>query len=285
MADISDVANALVSACAAAIYPGGASASVTGANTRVYYGWPVAENLDNDGAAGIVNVSVFASTNMTKLTTRYPIDWGAMVTVPTVTLTATLSGQVITLGGTGGAGQNFGILAGNTAYIHSVTASDTPGTVAAAFAAALGAVGVTASGDAITFPASLPVYAARVGAVGQWLGEMRRQEQGFLVTVFAPTPALRDATAAAIDGALAGVNWLTLADGSSGRLLYHSSRSDDKPGVATVWRRTLTYTVEYATTQAFAAAQLLFMGLTVTADGSAVNMPPGNLMPSTIIQI
>ena len=76
--------------------------------------------------------------------------------------------------------------------------------------------------------------------------EVRRQEQGFRITCWCPTPATRDAAATAIDQALSGQHFLALADGTSGRLIYAGTTVFDQSQNARLYRRDLNYNVEYA---------------------------------------
>ena len=74
MADLTDVAAALVTACAAIIYPNGTgSASITGVGVRVYQGWPNAKQLADDLAAGKAHVSVYPQ-KVSKVTSVYQGD-------------------------------------------------------------------------------------------------------------------------------------------------------------------------------------------------------------------
>ena len=60
MADVTDVANALVSVIAGVVYPNGTTQpSITNCPILVYQGWPVAQTLDTDLKAGTVHISVF----------------------------------------------------------------------------------------------------------------------------------------------------------------------------------------------------------------------------------
>jgi hypothetical protein len=61
MADISDVGQALVDFIESVVYPNGVQQpSIIGNGIKTYQGWPTPEELEDDLAAGIVHVSVFA---------------------------------------------------------------------------------------------------------------------------------------------------------------------------------------------------------------------------------
>ena len=159
------------------------------------------------------------------------------------------------------------------AAAYRLTASDTPTTVATTLAGAI--TGASASGAVLTLPTSLNA-AATVVADTTALREMRRQEQGVRVSIWAPTPAVRDALASACDLAMASLTdahgniteFIPLQLGDSVRVRYRSTFTDDKPGKAHVWRRDICYLTEYPTTVAQAFPLMLFGGgkLTVGAN-------------------
>lgn len=77
MADMTDVANALVTLCTGIIYPSGTSSpSITGAPVKIYQGWPNADQLARDLAAGTFHVSIFP-TRTSKVTdvTMGDMEW------------------------------------------------------------------------------------------------------------------------------------------------------------------------------------------------------------------
>lgn len=267
MADLSDVESALVGAITAIVYPGGASLpSLTGSPVRVYRGWPLSGSLDNDLLAGIVNISVFPIPGGTRNTTRWrPV---ADVTPGVATLTVTTNGASATFGGTGGAGQLAGLLVANQAFVYRGQAGDTPALVAAMLAQSVRASMVCwLSGTTVTVPEATTLV-ARVAADGTLLTEWARQEQGFRISAWCPSPAVRDSVCTAIGATLSAVAFLTLADGTAGRIRYRSTSSFDDDQDAQVYRRDLIYDVEYGTTIAQAAPSMLFGDLVLA--GAAI---------------
>ena len=91
-----------------------------------------------------------------------------------------------------------------------------------------------------------------------------------MVSVWCPTPVGRDGLAAAIDNALSNMDWLPLADGSVGRLLYHGTIETDESENANLYRRNLDYTVEYPTTMQMSGPQMLFGIGTLSGTGPEV---------------
>lgn len=249
MADISDVSNALVALIAQTLYPNGTGQpSLITAAVKVYPGWPNEAQLDADLIAGIINVSVFP-TQIERNTTRYPrYDYQeALVNTPTLTLT--INGQQITVGGAMPVtffAQNAMAMVSGLPYVYATQSTDTLTSIATALAALI--PGASSTGAVVTIPNGKPIAAARIGTIGTRISELRRQERVFMATVWAPTPALRDAAVNAIDPVLADTKFLILADTSAARLIYRSSFITDALQKAKLYRRDLNYAVEYATT-------------------------------------
>ena len=244
MADISDVEKALVDAIVGIVYPNGQSVGgVTGMGIRVYRGWPSPTGLNADLAAGIVNVSVFSDPKTTRDTTRYQRTWkSAALRLPTLSLV--LNDGVAVFSGVCSSGLNAGVLVRGAAYIVSVTTSDTPASVAAALASQI--TGEFASGSTLSvFDA--PITAGRVeGSALAWQ-ETRRQEQTITVTLWCPDPATRDTVTSVVDSSLSQLDWLTLSDGSSARLLFTATNVIDTAENADLYRRDLVFKTEYPT--------------------------------------
>ena len=266
MADLADAEAALVLALSATLYPGGVPAgnvppvSSAGLPVRIYRGWPNAAALDKDLAAGIANISVYSLPGMGRTTTRFSREW-CLLTPAVVTITASVAGNVVTFGGAAGPGMVAGIRTGGQPYAYACQPTDGPAQVAAALAALV--PGAVANGVTVTVPAALQL-AVKVVGTATMFREMRRQVQGFKVTVWAPDQATRDAVARVSDAGTAGIDFLTLADGSAGRLQYTSTFPDDVPTKDKLWKRDLRYTVEYPTIQTQTAIGVLWPRTTIT---------------------
>lgn len=276
MADLVDVSNALVSLISATLYPTGTgNPAVTGVPTIVYPGWPTASRLDADLLAlstggGKIHVSVFPS-KMERNTTRYMRQWQP-VTAPVTTLTLTVNGQQITVGGTVSTPQNAMLMVGYQPYVYAVQGGDTLTSIAVALKSLIaGAINV---GPVITLPNALNLTAARVGATGTAIKEIRRQERVFMITVWADTPAHRDVTAQAIDIVLADTEFLTFPDTSAGRLIYKSTDVVDRASKALAYTRDLLYSVEYGTFATETETQITQTQLNVSA--AVAGVPPYN---------
>ncbi len=257
MADESDVEVALVDVISAALYPNGISqASVPGPDCRIYRGWPNSAALDADLAAGKINVTVFPGVGASHTTTRYSEQW--MGTPAQPTLTFAVDGTSVTFGGTADVGQIAGILADGMGYAYRTQAGDTPQSVAANLASMVRTTSIVQlSGRTLTIAGAGDLL-ARAVADATVHQEVRRQEQDFRVTCWCPTPATRDATTTAIDQSLSGQRFLTLPDRTSGRLIYKGTTVFDQSQNARLYRRDLTYNVEYATIISSSLPSMLF---------------------------
>jgi hypothetical protein len=269
MADLTDVANALVSAIAAIVYPSGTgSPSIAATPIVVYQGWPNPQQLDADLATGKCHVSVYPRPEE-RITTRYAPDWKP-TTLNTPTLTLTIVGQTFVLAGTvppAGNPHNVMAFANGKPYVYATLVSDTLASIATALAALISVdIGAaSAAGAVVTLPNSARLNGARVGVTGSSTREVRRQERLFQIGIWCDTPAHRDAIAQAIDSVLAFTTFLTLSDQSAGRLIYKNSLVSDLFQKDRLYRRDLMYTVEYGTTQTETDTQITQEQLNVSA--------------------
>jgi len=263
MADQSDVETALVNAIAQAIYPEGPSfPGVISVPCRIYRGWPDSAALDNDLKAGWVNISVFPLSVGMRNTTRYMDFWQLLADQPP-TLEVHVTGTTATFSGTAQAGQLAGLLVNNSAFVYPVQATDTPASVAAALAAKVaGTQPASTNGASVIVPGAYRLI-GRVVVPQPALWQTRRQEQNFRVTLWCPDPLTRDAAASAIDAEFAQAQFLRLADGSLGRLLFQSSTTMDNAEVVGLYRRDLLYSVEYPTTRVQTLPTMLFANVTI----------------------
>jgi hypothetical protein len=243
MADQSDVESALVSAISSALYPYGMDeTSVSGQDCRIYRGWPNSAALDADLAAGKINVTVFMAGGTGRTTTRYAEQWIGPPVQPS--LTAVVTGTSATFVGQAGIGQIAGILADGRSYAYRTQHGDTAELVAANLA------------DMARVHSIVRLSHSTLTIAGV---------SSLLVRVVADAPASRDAATAAIDQSLSGVRFLLLPDGTHGRLIYSGTTVFDQSQNASLYRRDLMYSVEYATTLSASLPAMLFGNLMVNA--------------------
>lgn len=247
MADFTEVADALVTAISAVVYPNGTAApSIVTAPVKIFQGWPQPETLRTDLKAGKIHVSVFSTPTERALPSRVP-EWQEL-TMTASTVTLTLGTGTVTVGGTVAANQNVMLLIDGKPYVYAVQGADTLTTIATALATLISADRTASSaGNVLTVPGTHSVV-CRVGTTGTSIRELRRQEKVFQVSVWANCHDQRDPLAKVIDRALAGIYRLTFADGSQGMLRYRNSIQNDEPKLG-IYRRDMLYAVEYATTE------------------------------------
>lgn len=273
MPDLSDVENVLVSVATQILYPNGTAAdSATGDPIKVFRGWPIQTSLDADLKAGIVNVSVFPMDTEQNVT-RYASEWIEVPSHP-ITLTMTVAGSTVTVGGRPRCPLNAAVLVDRKAFVYPVQATDTPTSIATALAALINIrMPASSNGPVITVPGASKLE-TRIGAVGSIVQEVKRQKKGFQITVWCNSPLVRDAVASVLDPGLADLTFLSLSDGTSGRIRYERSHTIDSAQRVGLYRRDLHYSVEYATTVERKAAEVV--GDIVNVSGDTGPIPTTN---------
>ena len=187
---------------------------------------------------------------MEQNTSRFPQEWVTQTSVA-CSMTGTVSGRTITVGGTITAGHYLTVHVGNGAYSYVALAGDTTASVAAALTALM-AVNITASvvGSVITVPAVMNGrIVVRGAAPGTSVRELERSRQRFMITIWAANNAARAAAAKIARPALARIDSFTLPDGFAGWLKYESSTDIDRSGKQNLSCRDIYYWVEYPTTE------------------------------------
>jgi hypothetical protein len=257
VADLSDVEAALVAAILGLAQVNAEGCPILGGSVvRVFRGGPPVSALVVDRATGIVEISVFPVPNATRDTTR----WGVQSTTLSIAsgLSATMSGQSATFSGAAVGGELAGLLVNDQPFVYQAQAGDSAALVAAALADQVRVTQICwLQQSTLTIPGAVTLVARTTGQAAV-LQEWARQEQEFRISVWAPSPAARDRVCGAIGSALAQIAFLTLADGSAGRLMYRKTASFDDDQVASVYRRELVYDVEYGTTVTIQTPTMLF---------------------------
>lgn len=247
MSDISDVETVLVTTLAAILYPNGtANASALGVDARIYRGWPTPDGLDTDLRAGKLNISVFPLPMESK-ETRYNLDWMALPPAA-VGLTLSVIDDTVTVGGTPQAALNVALLVNGRSYVYPVQAGDSLTAIATGLAALVSQdTPATNNGPILTIPGAYSLT-ARVGGFNTIVQELGRQRRALQITLWCPTPALRDQAAKLVDPALRAMQTLLMPDGVAARFIYERSHVTDSLEREACYRRDLVYTAEYATT-------------------------------------
>jgi hypothetical protein len=212
--------------------------------------------LDADLLLGVVNVSVSSVPGTARNTTRWGVQTWVAATSPGVSVS--VSGNSAVFAGVPNPGDLAGLLVAGAAHVYQAQLGDSAGLVAAALADQVRQKQTCwLSGGRVTVPGVSSIV-ARTVALQPSTAEWARQEQGFRVSVWAPTPALRDVACSALGSLFATIAFLRLADGTGGRLRYRSTASFDDGQDAGVYRRDLIYDVEYATTLTSLLPSMLF---------------------------
>jgi hypothetical protein len=260
MADEVDVENALVSLIANAIYPNGTTgASAAGVPVKVFRGWPTPQAQQAAIAGNFVNVSVATRNGVARNTTNRRTDAFYISQCPVHTLTATVSGDTITIGGTVSVPQNVVVLIGKrfvTSY--GVQATDTLDTIAAGVAALIAPAfpGTTSSGATVNINLAAAPFKARIASTGKIFIETKRQEKSFQISIWAPpsnvpgadADSFRTAVVNIVDPALSHHPRISLPDDQLAHIHYERSISMDTAQAEGLYRRDLFYWVEYRTT-------------------------------------
>ncbi len=194
--------------------------------------------------------------NATRNTTRWAPRTHS--TPGSQTLLVAVNGNAATFSGTAAIGQVAGLLVQNEPFVYRSQNGDTPALVAAMLAQTVRKVRACwLSGATVSIPGAESIT-ARVVADGSSVTEWARQRQGFRITVWSPDPMSRDTLCSCVGSALSSVSFLTLADGTAGRIRFRSTASYDEDQDAQQYRRDLVYDVEYGTTVEAAAPSMLF---------------------------
>jgi hypothetical protein len=254
MADVSDCEAAILSLLTQVAYPLGTAqpSAVLDANNQphavqLYRGWPVPDQIDTDMSAGTVDVSIFPS-KVEQNVTRYGLDYEELLPFPAPTLTLTAADTTLTIGGTVNVPQNVAAIVNGMGYSYGVQTGDTLASIATGLAALINVnTPATSSGPVISIPAAHSI-SPRIGVVGTAIQEVARQKRNVMISLWCPSPDLRDNAAKLFDPILKSTLFLNMPDGTKCRLIYVSSPVTDSVQKENIYRRDLIYSCEYGTT-------------------------------------
>jgi uncharacterized protein YaiE (UPF0345 family) len=180
-------------------------------------------------------------------------------------MTVQVTGNSVSFAGTADPALLVGILADGKTYVYQTLAGDTLALIAANLAGLLRSdMVVQLAGAAFTVP-GVSVLVARVVSSASMQQEVRRQQQGFRISCWCPSPAVRDSVAATIDSVLAALCFTSMPDGSQARVRYAGTLVFDQSEDALLYRRDLLYDVEYSTTVNATQPTMLFGDLLLNA--------------------
>jgi hypothetical protein len=295
LADISDVENAIVILVSSVLYPNGTTypSALPGASPVVIHrGWPLPTDLDRDIPAGKSHVSVFTRGGEERNTTRYNEDWQE-VSRDVATLTAVVQNNTIAIGGNVNvAVPQFVTIQIGPRFVTSYAPvqGDGIGSVAQALAARIGASFAPASEtNGVISVQSGASIRAMVGVTGVQEAEIKRQQSMVQITLWCPTPAIRDSLAKLLDPVFAATTFLVTPDQAACRFRYNNTLVSDAVDKEKCYRRDIIYTVEYPTLLSDTAFEITVVDVNQqTADGSGgiaasaptyLPLPPGSASP------
>jgi len=254
MAGLQDVLDALVSEVRRAI--DGQSPAL------VYAGWPTQANLQDVVAKGIQShVSVYALPGE-RNTTRFARDL-VVEQPPILSLLARTEEDLLVFEGTTQADHHVSVRINDTTPIgylapKGMTLADVALGVADAINAAwLPGLSAVAKGPAVSVTGAVkPRLEIAIGGTGRLSQLLRQQEKQIMVTVWAPAPDIRERLAEAIDDRIGTMDRLPLGD-FPGRIRYQGTYEEEPQDRLPVFRRSLTYSVEWARTHTLPATQVI----------------------------
>lgn len=246
MADMTDVADALVGIIAATIYPAGiGQPPVGGVAAKIYQGWPEPQTLKADLAQKIAHVTVFPGANA-KVTSRHMPEW-QQLTAPAPTITATAGATTVTMAGTVSLPQAVCLIVDGQDFAYGLQAGDTLASIAAALAALVNvSQAASAAGAVISIPGARRIV-ARVVANGTSAKEVAREQRSFTVSIWADCFDNREPLAKVITPPLADLTRLTLPDGTVATCEYAGSQQVDTEQMQGIFRRDISVAIDYGT--------------------------------------
>lgn len=268
--------DAIRDAVAKALYPNGVPsgvarpASAAGGPTRVYVGWPSGD-LDADLTAGITHVTVWMRGTGSPIA-PYLDGWEEMP-VPTPSLTVAVAGSSVTFSGDATVPRMVAVIKvdAKDTFTHAVQPNDTPQSVAAALSALISTLYPVTTDGAVVTVGNNPVD-GWVVAGGTVTRESRRQRNGVVVAIWAPTQALRDNTAMLLDQTFEDSRTLLAGDGTKVTLSYDGTDIDEAGRKHPLRRRDLFLTAEYSTRRSQEAEPI------VDAPSGLTMRPPGSTL-------
>lgn len=246
MADLSDVLDMIYQHIIYVLYPNGATnPSIADVDITIVKGWPIRQKLDEVMRARKVMISIFPG-NEERNTTRFLTDFKPL-NKSAATLTAIVSEQTITIGGTVSVPQAIMVRVDdrNPGYAYQVQENDSLSDIAMALAAIIPNASAVDNVITVTGAHKLSTGIATAYTAGQSLGQ---QERIFKITIWSPTPDLRSVIASPIDIYFRKNYQIPLNDGFYARLKYVRTSETDDIQIPLIYRRDLNFRVEYETT-------------------------------------
>ena len=254
MADVSEVSEFIAQRVAASLYPDGESeTSLAGVPVKIYPGWPVPDVLQRDIEADAAHVTVWALPGERKVSTGLGRPFRT-VAKGKPSLQVNVNDSIITLSGEVTADTNVQIALGSKAYRFHFPAGSELNRVRERLSEVLP--------RASSVPGHIEVLSAgritaSVTTAGTVVRELRRQLKEFQVTVWAPTPVLRNRIGTLVDVTLSEQHHIDLSDHVPAQMLYARQSESDAGGNFHVYRRDLIFSVNFSLTQQSTASEVI----------------------------
>lgn len=260
MASTDDVSRFLATRVADVLYPGGEKLpSVVNAVVNIYPGWPERGALQEGIEAGGVHISVWPLPTERPVNTPLgkPVRFQAK---GTLTLQFSVNGSIIAVRGVASALTNVHIDLDGRAFFFHFHAGITAEKVIHVISQTLPRSFALAGTVCVMAVNRIQVYATTAGTV---VRELRRQIKDFQITVWAPTPELREKVGTTIDRAFSEQCHIDLDDGAPALLFYARQFDSDRAENWHVYRRDLIFSVNFATTQTLTAPEVTHVEVTL----------------------
>jgi hypothetical protein len=236
------------------LYPCGTQLpGIVSAAIKIYPGWPVPGILQQDIESGGAHVSVWPLPTERQSST--PLGRPVRVVEKVESgLHVQAIGRFIVVSGSATTPTQVRVMLDGEEYAFCFDAGTTSTSVTSALMKRLPIS--MSMGDKIYVQGNSPVSVS-VSAGARAVRELRRQIKDFQVTVWAPTPQLRNKIGTAVDIALSEQCHIDLGDGAPAQMFYSRQFDSDKAENWHVYRRDLIFSINYATTQTFSAPEVI----------------------------
>lgn len=249
MAGVKQVLDMAYNQVISAVYPNGTSQpSIAGIDVTIIEGWPIRNKLDDVLRAGNAMISVFDG-GKSRTAIKFVGQEYQTVSINPATITADVSGQTVTIGGTISVPQSVMVIVNGTGFAYQVLISDTPDTIAEALADLI--PGATVLGAVITIPDAHSLQ-ARIATAATAATELGRQERIISIKLWCPTPDIRDAMYEPIGNIFKKNYRVVLADGFYCHIFpaEPAVAYDDSKEIPLVYMGNIEINVRYASTEA-----------------------------------
>jgi hypothetical protein len=253
MASVDDVSHFLARRVADVVYPSGSQLpGIVNSAVKIYPGWPVLGDLQQDIGKGGVHISVWPLATERKIGSALGRPF-RVIAKGSPSLQITVNGSVIGVTGVASVLTNVRINLDGKEFSFHFRAGATAEQAVYALAASLPRSFTVGSRVCVLMVKHIKVLVTTAGTA---VRELHRQIKDFQITVWAPTPVLRDRIGSTIDAAMSEQCHIDLDDGAPAQLLYARQFDSDRSENWHIYRRDLIFSVNYATTQTVTAPEV-----------------------------